>query len=536
MANRSDEWKERWTRLHTAYMETWHTNLQGASDVLADTWRTELWSAVGMTEVGLWDFNFGESKQAAKDLEAKMDHLEKLSDSKVDKNKPSFFGPEPTEKQLAAYIEGLVGLSYAHMARAILRFRKQSMVKGGYYTRKSWVTLKEGYEALQLQEKLKYPEDEEVSGCIYFGMGFFNFLVSLVPPTLQFLVRLLGFEGDRAAAITQLTRARDSRCVKRIEASLGLFALLRYFTDDEAGADVILEGMIEDYPDSPMVLYLAALMFRFKAQTDRSITLLSHAVEKAQHDQMRVTLNYHLGTTYVMVANYEKAYEHHKVFLDGTTGEQFKVWSNFQSGLCQWFLSSGDKTRSSPHFQFVIDHGKSDQPLDKIAIRKSKDYFRAGETFTDFQVKLTLIQHIHEGQLWVRVIAEAKAALPLAQTAEEKAALHYYIASALQGSQKHTKAHKYYNKVLAAEPVVKSDNFTYIIPYTWAELGETELALGNLAKAKELLKKAKKYEDYDWNNLLSVRISASLDKLGRREKAEKSPRPADTTASAAPSQ
>jgi tetratricopeptide (TPR) repeat protein len=491
---------------------------------------------LALFKVGLWDYNFGESKQAQKDLEAKMDHLEKLSESKVDKNKPSFFGPEPSEKQLAAYIEGLVGLSYAHMARAILRFRKQSFVKGGYYTRKSWVTLKDGYEALQLQEKLKYAEDEEVSGCIYFGMGFFNFLVSLVPPTLQFLVKLLGFEGDRAAAITQLTRARDSRCVKRIEASLGLFALLRYFTDDEAGADIILEGMIEEYPDSPMVLYLAALMFRFKAQTDRSITLLSHAVEKAAHDQMRFTLNYHLGTTYVMVANYEKAYAHHKVFLEGTTGEQFKVWSNFQSGLCQWFLS-GDKALVSPHFQFVLSNGKSDQPLDKIAMRKVKEYFKAGETFTDFQTKLTLIQHIHEGQLWERVIIEAKAALPLAQTAEEKAAVLYYIASSLQGSGKHNKAHKYYNKVLAVESQVKSENFTYIIPYTWAELGETELALGNLAKAKELLKKAKKYEDYDWNNLLSVRISASLDKLGRREKAEKiaaaPPRP--TPAEAAPS-
>lgn len=200
----------------------------------------------------------------------------------------------------------------------------------------------------------------------------------------------------------------------------------------------------------------------------------------------------------------------------GTTGEQFKVWSSFQSGVANWILYK-DRALTSPLFQYVLDKGKSDVPLDKIAMRKAKEYFKNNESISDFHTKLMRIQHIHEGQLWDAVLEAVKEAKPLAQSNEEKAVRNYYRASALTGLKKYEKALKYYKLVLNAESSVKSENYSYIIPYAWTELGETELANGNLARAKELLKKAKKYEDYDWANLLSVRISSSMDKLHRRE-------------------
>lgn len=454
----------------------------------------------------------------AKELDARIDHLEKISESRIDKNKPSFFASssEITAKQLAAYLDGLVGLGYSAMARALYHFRRQSMVKGAYNLRKAWVTFKDASEVVVQMDKLKFEKDPDVTGCLSFGLGLFNFLVSLVPPSLSFIVKMLGFEGDRQAALTQLTHSRESLGCKRIEATLGLFGLRRYFTDEEEGADFLLEEMLSDYPDSPMVLYLCAMMFRFKSETDRSLRLLQHAVEVVPHDQIRFTLNYHLATTYVMTAQYEEALKHHKIFRDGTTGEQFKVWSSFQSALAHWILTK-DRALASPLFQYVLDKGKSDVPLDKIAMRKAKEYFKQGESISEFNTNLTRIQHIHEGQLWDSVLVEVKAIKKIAITPEEKAVIHYYRGSAHTGKKNYEKAAKYYKRVLTSASSVKHDNYSYIVPYTWTELGETELALGNLAKAKEYLKKAKKFEDYDWANLLSVRISSSMDKLARRE-------------------
>lgn len=267
----------------------------------------------------------------AKELDTRIEHLEKLSESRIDKNKPSFFGSDSsmTETKVTLWIDGLVGLAYSSMARALYHFRRNSPVKGAYNLRKAWVTFKEADEALQTQAKLKFAADPDVTGCICFGLGLFNFLVSLVPPSLSFIIKLLGFEGDRQAALTQLAHSKDSRGCKRIEATLGLFGLRRYFTDEEEGADFLLEDMLVDYPDSPMVLYLCAMMFRFKSQTDRSLRLLQHAVEIVPHDQIRFTLNYHLATTYVMTAQYEPALKHHKIFREG---------SFFISLLCPFFL------------------------------------------------------------------------------------------------------------------------------------------------------------------------------------------------------
>lgn len=51
MENRTPEWSEKWDAIHSSYMLTWHSDLQGAVNVLADTWRTNIWSAISVVEV-----------------------------------------------------------------------------------------------------------------------------------------------------------------------------------------------------------------------------------------------------------------------------------------------------------------------------------------------------------------------------------------------------------------------------------------------------------------------------------------------------
>lgn len=51
MENRSTEWSEKWNPIHSAYMLIWHSDLQGAVNILGDSWRTNIWSAMGIAEV-----------------------------------------------------------------------------------------------------------------------------------------------------------------------------------------------------------------------------------------------------------------------------------------------------------------------------------------------------------------------------------------------------------------------------------------------------------------------------------------------------
>ncbi len=56
----------------------------------------------------------------------------------------------------------------------------------------------------------------------------------------------------------------------------------------------------------------------------------------------------------------------------------------------------------------------------------------------------------------------------------------------------------------------------HAIPYSWVELGEMALEAGDLAKAEEFLNKAKNYKKYDWETLLSYRITGNLQKVSKK--------------------
>lgn len=54
------------------------------------------------------------------------------------------------------------------------------------------------------------------------------------------------------------------------------------------------------------------------------------------------------------------------------------------------------------------------------------------------------------------------------------------------------------------------------IPYSWVELGEMALEDGDLTRAEECFNKAKAIKKYDWETLLSYRITGNLQKIQRK--------------------
>ena len=106
-------------------------------------------------------------------------------------------------------------------------------MKGGYYLRKGW---KLWEKARQFEEKAikKFGENvisNEKKGFIAFAYGFYHFVMSLVPPRFAWLVKLLGFKGDRETAIKNLNISAESRNIKSnfLKKNFSFFFQLFYF-------------------------------------------------------------------------------------------------------------------------------------------------------------------------------------------------------------------------------------------------------------------------------------------------------------------
>ncbi|KAF0981326.1 hypothetical protein FDP41_012586 [Naegleria fowleri] len=97
-----------------------------------------------------------------------------------------------------------------HLLRGLLQFMGGSYLKGFYNLRKSYLKYKEVYhqaESLKNESKQsnKFVHSDVLFGS-YFGMGMFNFILSVLPPTLAKILSVLGFDADRELGLDLMTQ------------------------------------------------------------------------------------------------------------------------------------------------------------------------------------------------------------------------------------------------------------------------------------------------------------------------------------------
>lgn len=107
----------------------------------------------------------------------------------------------------AARIEHTLVSADAHMMGAMMQLILGNYVKGAWNISAAWRL----YSGV-FQEREESPDKvPPVLHCIAdFGVGMFNLVVSLLPPTYLTIAQMAGFSGDRAQAIKLLNRSTNS--------------------------------------------------------------------------------------------------------------------------------------------------------------------------------------------------------------------------------------------------------------------------------------------------------------------------------------
>jgi hypothetical protein len=86
-----------------------------------------------------------------------------------------------------------------HLLGAICQMIQQSYVKAMWNFRKSW---KQYETVLKAVEEYHEDDADELRAWAQFGVGMFNLIISLLPPTAHVVVGWLGFSGDRTIGLT----------------------------------------------------------------------------------------------------------------------------------------------------------------------------------------------------------------------------------------------------------------------------------------------------------------------------------------------
>ena len=170
-------------------------------------------------------------------------------------------------------IEGLLIQADCDLLTALIMLVEETYVKMMWNMRKSF----QGYqEVAKLVEKYSGPNKAELAGWSKFGLGLFNVLLSQLPPSVNTIAEMIGFEGDRDRGLKLLTECQEGPSFNAPFA--GLLLLVYYLTIAPLTGDEVPGGM--DHAKS-----IIDVSSRHTAQRERGEGRRGSGVSSSEHER-----------------------------------------------------------------------------------------------------------------------------------------------------------------------------------------------------------------------------------------------------------
>ncbi len=94
-------------------------------------------------------------------------------------------------------------------------------MRAAYYVRKAWKRYDGAQKLMAELIASGAPVTQQLQAFVKFGVGFFFFGISMVPPQMEFVTKLLGFRSNRPLAAELLSHVMSvPESGKSVEASL----------------------------------------------------------------------------------------------------------------------------------------------------------------------------------------------------------------------------------------------------------------------------------------------------------------------------
>ncbi|XP_043940598.1 tetratricopeptide repeat protein 39A-like isoform X2 [Protopterus annectens] len=169
------------------------------------------------------------------------------------------------------------------LQRAALTFLQDenmvNFIKGGIKVRNSYMIYKDLNNFMQSSLFNKGQNDAHLEGGISLGIGAFNLTLSLFPARILKLLEFAGFSGDKEYGLSQLHEGATSHNLRSI---LCTMLLLCYYTflnfilgtggdEDLAGAELLLDPYLRQYPKGAIFLFFAGRIAEIKGNLNEAI-------------------------------------------------------------------------------------------------------------------------------------------------------------------------------------------------------------------------------------------------------------------------
>jgi tetratricopeptide (TPR) repeat protein len=222
----------------------------------------------------------------------------------------------------------------AYFLGSLVQLVTEQYLKGMWNMRSSWNMfdkVKKDLEEYDGEDKV------EIQSCYDMYVGFFNIILSLLPPFIVSIAEYIGFSGNRQLGLDMVQAAFDSKSVYAPVAAL--FLLVYYCNISEQIGDYnpkyeeesvkLLKWADTYYPKSVFFAILAVRYFRSKGDMKLAIEVADEATLLSQDlPGFGLMFGYNSGWCAWMMQDYEA---HLKYFLALFKGSDNKMKNNFEA-------------------------------------------------------------------------------------------------------------------------------------------------------------------------------------------------------------
>lgn len=386
-----------------------------------------------------------------------------------------------------------LGLAYGY--RTYIHVVNKSYVKVAFDAKKSYDYLSEAVNA-----------DPQFYDA-YLGLGIYHFSIATIPKPLQWIIGILGVEGDRDLGIREIELAARRARYNAAEAKYFLIQFLPWYKGDFETSEKLVDELIKAYPSNTVFLYAKGFL---KLRQQDITSALPHFQKMKEEGGSYFSIiskfaDYRLGECYFRLGDYSRAKEAYLAFLEVNNGGQFEANASFHAGLASEM--TGDREAALPLYlrarNFSGTHGD-----DSYASRVSARLLALPLTLVDSL--LIAARNLHRCGLYDRSVQLYVDILrSYSLTNDQRAEAVYRMGDCLFDDEKFDEAEEQFRTVAG----LTATSERWVLPWAHFMLGQIAMKRQDHATAKREFERARDYDGYDHRGWLTFRAEQELERL-----------------------
>lgn len=344
----------------------------------------------------------------------------------------------------------------------------------------------------------------------YMGLGLYKIAIGFVPEKFQWLLSIIGFDGNIKNGLDLLKTAMDKGRFTKVDAKVYYAISSITEKEDENNVSVKLAKELSDeYPDSPIFTLIYSTMLLERMKVDESIEYCQKALNLNTHSlqpEIKKGAYALLGNAYFRKNDFQNAVTSLEEHLKYVNKEDRYNVSCYTLGISYEMLGNRSKAIESYNKARSNFIEERDGEAEKLFYRLSKE--RIQKTLRDVDSNSIIAMNLREAGNFDEAVTKFNSLLEPSQfikfaSDDDKAFLYSNIAHTYLLKKDYTKAIEFFNKTVNLTP--KSE--LWHIPHSYFELGKIYWRKGDKNKASEYFEKIYDYSDYDFKNFLEMRLA-----------------------------